>query len=159
MLFWHRTFRDVITRTVLCRPLRRYFAILMLMFRGKPKPMPFRALRIALVAGTTLAFLLVSNPAKLPAMLLVLPFIGLYVGLYLILLEVVRFLGPDDESAAIVRLRRPRLVAAVLTGFPILLLVLQSIVRLTIWDVLIAFAILLLGYLYVSLGSALSFRR
>jgi hypothetical protein len=79
--------------------------------------------------------------------------------LYLIALEVIRFLGPDeDENGAIVRVKRPRLMAAVIAGFPVLLLVLQSIVELTFWDVMIAFSILLLAYVYIS-RSSVSFWR
>lgn len=83
--------------------------------------------------------------------MLVLPFVGSFSFLYLLTLEVMRFLGPDeDENGALLRLRRPRLLAAVVAGFPILLLVLQSVVVLTVWDVLIALAIMLLLYLYAS---------
>lgn len=113
--------------------------------------------RLALVAAATLVFLLSTNPTKLPAMMLVIPFVGIFITLYLVLLEVVRFLGVDEESGAIVRFERPRLLAAAGASFPVLLLVLQSIVELTMWDVLIALGILLLAYLYISL-SAVSLR-
>ena len=118
-----------------------------------PRPFSVRILRISALVTATAVFLCTTNPTKLPAMFLVVPFAAMYVSLYCIVLEVVRFAGADDESGAIVRLRRPRLASAIIAGFPILLLVLQSIVELTAWDVLIALGILLLGYLYVARGS------
>lgn len=126
---------------------------------GKTRPFSFRILRIAVCAAVTLLFLMNTSPSKIPAMFLVVPFFGIFITLYLILLEVVRFVGADDDQAgAILRLRRPRLAAAVIAGLPVLLLVLQSIVELTLWDVLIAVGILLLGYLYIARGSV-SFKR
>lgn len=110
-----------------------------------------------------MVFMVATSPVTLPAMFLVVPFVGIFAFLYLLILEIVRFLGPDeaggeDAGGAVLRLRRPRLLAAVVAGFPVLLLVLQSIVELTVWDILIAFAIVLLAYLYIS-RSAVSFWR
>jgi hypothetical protein len=100
--------------------------------------------------------MMVSRPSQIPAILLLVPFVGVFSFLYLIALEVIRFLGPDeDENGAIVRVKRPRLMAAVIAGFPVLL---QSIVELTFWDVMIAFSILLLAYVYIS-RSSVSFWR
>jgi hypothetical protein len=118
-----------------------------------------RLVRIGLIGVATLLFLFVSRPSDIPAILLIAPFVGIFSFLFLIILEVVRFLGPDeDENGAIVRVKRPRLMAATLAGFPVLLLVLQSVVELTVWDVLIALTILLLAYIYIS-RSAVSFWR
>jgi hypothetical protein len=112
-----------------------------------------RLLRIGLVGVVTLMFMMVTSPDKVPAILLVVPFVGLFSLLYLIVLEAILFLGPDeDENGAIVRLRHPRLVAGLAAGFPVLLLVLQSVVELTWWDVVIAFAVLILAYLYIARG-------
>lgn len=106
---------------------------------------------LAITGIGTVIFMMSTSPASLPAIMLVLPFVGSFSFLYLLTLEVMRFLGPDeDENGALLRLRRPRLLAAVVAGFPILLLVLQSVVVLTVWDVLIALAIMLLLYLYAS---------
>lgn len=92
-------------------------------------------------------------------MVLIVPFIGIFFFLYLLLLELMRFLGPDeDENGALVRLRRPRVMAALLAGFPVLLLALQSVVQLSVWDVAIASAILLLAYVYAARGSVLFWR-
>jgi hypothetical protein len=123
-----------------------------------------RILRLAVVGVCTMAFLLVTRPTALPALLLIVPFVGMFSFCYLLALEVIRFLGPDTHEGeepgnAVVRIRRPRLLAAVAAGFPVLLVVLQSIVELTIWDVLIAFGITLLAYLYVSRSAILFWRR
>ena len=118
-----------------------------------------RLLRIVLIGAVTITFMMVSRPSQLPAILLLVPFVGIFSFLYLGILEIIRFLGPDeDENGAIIRVKRPRLMAAVIAGFPVLLLVLQSIVELTFWDVLIALSILLLAYVYVS-RSSVSFWR
>jgi len=114
----------------------------------------YRLVRISVIAAATLTFLLVSQPSEIPAVLLITPFMGIFATLYLSIVEVIRFLGPDeDENGAIVQVRRPRLMSAALAGFPVLLLVLQSIVELTFWDVLIAFTIMLLAYIYISRSS------
>jgi len=106
---------------------------------------------IVLIGVITLGFMMVTQPADIPAILLILPFVGIFSFLYLIILEIVRFLGPDeDENGAIVTIRRPRLMSGAIASFPVLLLILQSIVELTLWDVLIALAILLLAYVYIS---------
>lgn len=121
--------------------------------------MTHRLTRILLIGLVTVTFMLVSRPSQIPAILLLVPFVGIFCFLYLTLLEVVRFLGPDeDENGAIVKVRRPRLISAVIAGFPVLLLVLQSVVELTFWDVLIALSILLLAYVYIS-RSSVSFWR
>jgi hypothetical protein len=120
----------------------------------------FRLARIAVIGVVTLAFMMLSSPASLPALFLIVPFIGIFSFLYCVVLEVVRFLGPDeDDNGAIVQLRRPRLMSAVIAGFPVLLLVLQSVVELTIWDVLIAVLILILAYVYISRGSVSFWRQ
>lgn len=123
------------------------------------RPIWLRLATIAGIGACTLSFMLFTVPADLPAMLLILPFVGIFSFLYLLVYELLRWLGPDeDENGAIVQLRRPRLVAAVVAGFPSLLLVLQSVVELTVWDVLIALLILALAYIYISRGSV-TFRK
>jgi hypothetical protein len=120
----------------------------------------FRLARIAVIGVLTVGFMMASSPVSIPAIFLIVPFVGIFSFLYLLVLEIVRFLGPDeDENGAIVQVRRPRLMSAVVAGFPVLLLVLQSVVELTVWDVLIAVLILLLAYVYVSRGSVAIWRR
>jgi cobalamin synthase len=118
-----------------------------------------RLVRIILVGLATLLFLMSTRPSKVPAVLLIAPFMALFIFLFLMILEIIRFLGPDeDENGAIVHLKRPRLMAALLAGFPVLLLVLQSVVELTVWDILIAVAITILAYVYIA-RSAITFWR
>jgi len=120
----------------------------------------FRSLRIVIVGFVTLLFLISTSPAHIPAMLLIVPFVGFFTFLYLLALELIRFLGPDDdENGALVRFRRPRVMAALLAGFPVLLLALQSVVELSVWDVAIACAILLLAYIYAARGSVFLRRK
>jgi hypothetical protein len=122
--------------------------------------LPLRVVRLASISAGTILFMLSTTPAKLPALLLIVPFVGIFSILYLVTAEIIRFLGPDDEEgSAVVRFRRPRLMAAVVAGFPVLLLVLQSIVELTIWDVLIAFAIVMVAYLYLSRSAVSLWKR
>ena len=118
------------------------------------KSLTQRLIRIGVVGLATILFLMASQPSEIPAVLLIAPFIGIFLFLYFSIVEVIRFLGPDeDENGAIVQVRRPRLMAATMAGFPALLLVLQSVVQLTIWDVLITFTIMLLAYIYISRSS------
>lgn len=122
--------------------------------------LPFRIARLGIVATATILFMTSTTPATLPALFLVLPFFGIFIVLYLVMSEIIRFLGPDEaEGSAVVRLKRPKLMAAVVAGFPVLLLVLQSIVELTMWDVLIALAIVLVAYIYLSRSSVSLWRR
>lgn len=124
------------------------------MVRMNRPPVTTRLIRIALIGLATIIFLFATTPATVPAMLLVAPFIGMFGFLYLVIMEIAYFIGPDDdENGAIVRLRRPRVMAALAAGFPVLLLALQSVVELTHWDIVIACAILVLAYLYAARGS------
>ena len=124
--------------------------------KGGPaaRSLTFRMVRIGALAAVLVAFLLASHPARVPALLLVTPFIMMFVTLYYAALEIINFLQSDEDAAVIgSRIHRPRLLAALLAGFPVVLLVLQSIMELNRWDVLIALAILLLAYIFISRGS------
>lgn len=111
----------------------------------------FRMVRLGVLAALTLGFMLLTHPARVPALLLVVPFAGIFVSLYCLVLEVIRFFHTEEQSSS--RFYRPQPLAAVIAGFPVLLLVLQSIMRLNAWDVLIAAAIFLLAYVFVSRGA------
>jgi hypothetical protein len=126
----------------------------------KSRTVAFRILRIALIGLANVIFLMTTTPDRVPAVLLLVPFVGLLVFLYLILIEIIRLLGPDEEeNGAIVRIRRPRILAGITAGFPVLLLLLQSVVELTWWDVLIASLIVLVSYIYIARGSRLLLKR
>lgn len=115
-------------------------------------------LRIAVLVTATLLFMMMAHPARVPALMLVVPFAAIFVCLYLILLEILRFFRPESEEPAtapraVTVAYRPRLLAALVAGFPVLLLVLQSIMELNVWDVLIASGIFVLAYVVVSRGT------
>ncbi len=122
----------------------------------KTDTLQFRIIRIAVAIGLTLTFLLSSHPARVPALMLVVPFMAIFVCLYWIALEFVRLFQPGDDEGSRGegrRIYRPRLLAAVIAGFPVTLLVLQSIMELNRWDVLIALGIFLMAYVLVSRGT------
>lgn len=124
--------------------------------RKKFIPKPVRLLSLYL---GTLLFLLITDPTKLPSFLLIVPFMAIFMCFYVAIVEMMHFFRTEEDGAIVgMQVRRPRLLAAVIAGFPTLLLILQSVVRLTFWDVLIAVGIFLLVYLYVS-RSTVSFRK
>lgn len=121
---------------------------------AKTQTLPFRVLRIVAVLGLTLVLLMTTDPARVPAIVLVLPFAGIFSCLYLIIIEVIRFFQPEaPEAGRSLPIYRPRLLALVIAAFPVLLLVLQSIMELNRWDILIGLTIFLLAYIFVSRGS------
>ena len=115
-----------------------------------------KLIRLGALYSTTLLFLLLTNPDRLYAALLVVPFCLLFLSIFFTVVELIDFFRSEDAMVVGLVLRRPRLIAAVVAGFPVLLLVLQSVVQLTFWDVLIAAAIFILAYIYIS-RSAVSF--
>lgn len=118
------------------------------------RSLTFRVARILLLLLATMLFMMTTHPTRVPAMLLVAPFMALFIALYYIALEAIRFFQPTAaEDSASAPVYRPRLLAALLAGFPVLLLVLQSIMELNHWDVLIALAIFLLAYVFISRGA------
>jgi hypothetical protein len=118
----------------------------------KIRSLPFRIVRIVLLLAATLLFLMVTNPSQVPAILLVPPFMAIFATVYLLVMEIIRFFQPLDGFKGWA-VYRPRLLAAIIAAFPVLLLVLQSIMELNHWDVLIALMIFLLAYVFVSRGS------
>lgn len=108
----------------------------------------------------TALFLMTTDPFRLPSVFLIIPFALLFCCLYFTILVVVHFFrSGEDETVVGLKLRRPRLLAAVVAGFPVLLLVLQSIVQLTVWDAIITLVIFLLVYTYVSRSNVTLFGR
>lgn len=87
-----------------------------------------------------LSFLLFTNPNKLPLPLLVVPFFGLFVVLYIFN----RWLWRHYSK------RKQLIFAAVGSSTPVLLLVFQSIHQLTIRDVLIVLGLVMMTAFYLS---------
>jgi ABC-type spermidine/putrescine transport system permease subunit II len=105
-------------------------------------------------------FLMITEPSRLPSVLLIVPFAAIFACLYFTIMALVHFFRSEESETVVgLKVRRPRLLAAVVAGFPVLLLVLQSIVQLTIWDVLITLIIFLLVYMYVSRSNVTFFNR
>lgn len=115
-----------------------------------------KTLLIIIFYATGLAFLMTTNPKKLPSVLLVLPFIFLFLGSFTVVLILLKWLARSKPNLFGVRLGRPKLMATLLVGFPVLLLILQSIGQLTTKDTLTAVAIFVVAYFYV-IKSSVSF--
>lgn len=100
-------------------------------------------------------FLFTTNPNDIPSFFLIVPFILLFIANFLIVLLILGALRANSGYAA-VRFTRPRVMAVLIGGFPVLLLVLQSIGQLTVRDATIACIILVLTYVYVMRTSGIS---
>lgn len=119
----------------------------------------FRLLRVVVLILVLAVFMMTTHPVQVPALMLIVPFLLLFVIIYYVALEIVRYLQPDsDAEKGTSVVYRPRLFAALVAGFPVLLLVLQSIMELNRWDVIIASAIFLLAYVFVARGLFVSRR-
>jgi hypothetical protein len=115
------------------------------------KKLASKPVRLLCLYVVTALFIMLTNPVGLPSVLLIIPFVLVFFCLYLSILAIIDFFrSAEDQTVVGLKFRRPRLLAAVTAGFPVLLLVLQSIVQLTIWDVAITLVIFLLVYMYVS---------
>ena len=114
----------------------------------------FRIGRIVLVAVAVLVMMSCTHPGKVPALLLVVPFMAMFLLGYFLCMEVLQLFAADDQVAGMrTWIRRPRLLSALFAGYPVLLLVLQSIMELNRWDLIIATAIFVLAYLVISRGA------
>lgn len=90
----------------------------------------------------------ISVPDKLPVVLLILPFVLLYVAIYAswVLLDMLhgRFLAKEGKN------REHKNLGRTISLCIVLLLILQSLGQLTLRDVLTVFAIVIIGYLYLA---------
>jgi len=133
------------------------FYIIMNMMRKRFTSKPTRLVGLYIV---TALFLMITDPSRLPSVFLIVPFAAVFMCLYgTIIVTVEFFRSEESETIAGLKVRRPRLLAAVTAGFPVLLLILQSILQLTIWDVAITLVIFLLVYMYVSRSNVRFFNR
>lgn len=104
----------------------------------------------------TALLLLATDPAKLPSALLIVPFLLLFVAVYLTVKEALHLLrGGDGNKIIGMKASRPRLIAGLIAAFPVLLLVLQSIGQLTTWDILMVVALFIVAYFYIIKASAI----
>jgi hypothetical protein len=109
-----------------------------------------RAAKILLPWMCTLLLFLLTSPSKLPSAVLILPFLLLFIAIYTTVIVVLHLLRGGEENKIVgMRASRPRLIAGLIAGFPVILLVLQSIGQLTTWDVLTVVALFIVAYFYI----------
>ena len=120
------------------------------------KPQIKRIAKVLVAWICTILLLLVTNPAKLPSALLITPFLFLFVAIYLTVKESLRLMRGGDQNKIVgMKASRPRLIAGLIAAFPVLLLVLQSIGQLTVWDILTVVALFIVAYFYIIKTSAI----
>ena len=112
--------------------------------------------RAAAIWGGLTVFMMLSQPAKLPVIGLIVPFVLLFLALYstwrLLGLLKVRYTTQGGELQG-----RPRLGLAICLSL-VLLLVLQSLGQLTAKDVVTVGGIAVLGYLYLARNRAVAIK-
>jgi hypothetical protein len=91
--------------------------------------------------------LLLSDPTKLPSTILVIPFVLLFAAIYLSITEGTRLLRRGEQNRGVGA--KPRLVAGLIACLPVLLLTLQSIGQLTVWDMLMVGGLFVIAYFYI----------
>jgi len=95
------------------------------------------------LSGVTLVLLLtVTDPSKVPSFVLIIPFVLLFVVLFLFMLV----LSTKKDWSRAKTIRR----SVVLAGLPTTFLIMQSVGQLTIRDVISILAIFIIAYFYVS---------
>lgn len=94
-------------------------------------------------------FLAMTNPKRLPPVLLIIPFVLLFLIIFLGVLAVGRVIS-GRQSLVRASERRSRVPTFVVSALPVLLLVLQSVGQLTSKDVMIVLTIFSLAYLYIA---------
>lgn len=110
-----------------------------------------RIARLATCYIVGIGFLMVTDPAKLPSVLLIIPPLLLFFAIFFTVLEILAFMNGKEQDKANGNLpvRRPRSMAALVAGLPVMLLILQSIGQLTFWDVVTVIAIFCIACLYI----------
>jgi hypothetical protein len=111
-----------------------------------------KVFKIGATYVAAIIFLLSTSPKKLPSVMLVIPFALFFLALYLSAKTVLE--RNEEQSRQGAQVLRPRLGAFLAAGFPVLLLVLQSIGQLTVKDLGTAVAIFTISYFYVARFSA-----
>lgn len=115
--------------------------------------------KVLLVYAVGIIYLLTTDPQKLPSFLLILPFLILFVAIYLTIVELFRLLRRDENQKVVgFSVSKPRRIAALIAALPTLLLILQSIGQLTVRDTLTTLAIFVIGYFYLVRFSAISIK-
>jgi O-antigen ligase len=106
-------------------------------------------IRTIVAWGVLVAFMLFFNPAKLPVVVLIAPFVLLFIAIYstwgMVVLLKRRFYDKNNDPQA--PRRRLRLALCLST---VLLIILQSLGQLTLKDVVTLLAIVALGYFFLA---------
>jgi hypothetical protein len=96
-------------------------------------------------------FLTATNPNKLPSVILVVPFMFFFLAFYASVMVVLASVRDRRRQTIIgMQVLRPKIVACLVAGFPVLLMVLQSIGQLTVKDVIMTAIICMISYFYVA---------
>ena len=120
----------------------------------------FRIIRLLTMYALTILLLVLSDPTKLPSAVLITPFALLFIAVYFTVIEIMLLFRDGNQGRGVgMSAYRPRMTAALMAGFPVLLLVLQSIGQLTSWDVLTVIALFIIAYFYIIKSSAASLSR
>ncbi|HEY1835201.1 MAG TPA: hypothetical protein VGG13_00035 [Candidatus Saccharimonadales bacterium] len=123
------------------------------------KSKKFRIIRLLAAYALIIFLLVLSDPAKLPSALLIIPFVLLFFAVYTTAIEITFLFRASEHRVVEGRWRRPQMTAALIAGFPVLLLVLQSIGQLTPWDVLTVITLFIITYFYIIKSSTASLSR
>ena len=120
----------------------------------------FRILRSVALYLFVILLLMVTSPKNIPSVLLIVPFVLLFVANFMTVTVILdRINGRINAPSARVYFSRPRMIAVLIAGFPVLLLVLQSIGQLTVRDTLTACVIFILAYFYIVKSSSVRFSK
>lgn len=121
--------------------------------------MKHKLVKLAAILGSwacTVLLLLFTSPANLPSAVLIAPFILLYISIFVTVKELMHLLRGGDQNKIVgMKASRPRLIAALIAGFPVLLLILQSIGQLSTWDILTVVALFIVAYFYIVKSSVI----
>lgn len=112
--------------------------------------------RSIILYGIEAIILLLTNPKEMPSILLIIPFVLLFVANYVTAMLVLNVAAGTGANTTVARWRliRPRVIAVLVSGFPVLLLTLQSIGQLTARDLITSCVIFILAYFYIAKSSS-----
>jgi hypothetical protein len=99
------------------------------------------------IAVCGLVYLFITNPQKLPPILLIPPFVLFYVALFLAIVCISALIGTGNRPAIG---RKSFLLSLILAAYPIMLLLLQSIGQLSSRDVVTLTLLLIISTFYVT---------
>lgn len=93
-----------------------------------------------------LIFMIATNPQNLPPLLLITPFLILFLIIFMLIVSVIRVLKIGKQGLS----RGQLLTIGLYAGYPVMLLVLQSVGQLSVRDVVTLTFLLVVAVFYVS---------